>query len=178
VATADNIPDCKLGVAPVNVDRQVADTDQRFIAPKGMEVRMEFRKSGDNDLSYIVCRLKEDVVSYAFAPGHAWDKPSGNNFTSNDEKRWPIPYTMPESKLVASGVNQTQTVNVTVPLEGLAAAMDKVAAAIVAEKENDTVPFQWNRPVVVIVVVAIVVTVLVIALDAERGGKKGDGNTI
>lgn len=99
VASADDytIPDCRLGIAPVNVGRDThPNTEQYFDAPVGAEVRMEFRKPGDNKLSYVVCRFNALTPSWAIGPGIAWDVESGNNYTSNGN--WVIPYRLPASK--------------------------------------------------------------------------------
>jgi len=95
VAFANEIPDCRLGVAPVNVDREAQPGDQKFTAPKGAVVRMEFRKEGQQRLSYVRCKFAADTESYAVAPGLAWDIPSGNDFRAEN---WTIPYEMSEGR--------------------------------------------------------------------------------
>ncbi len=92
---ANDIPDCRLGVAPVNINRAPAPGDQKFTALKGAVVRMEFRSPGQQRLTYVRCRLEADTESYAVGPGLAWDVPSGNDFRAEG---WTIPYVPPKGE--------------------------------------------------------------------------------
>ncbi len=86
-------PDCRLGRAPVNTKRVPAPGEQRFIAPKGAIVHMEFRTPGQQRLTDVRCKFAEDTESYAMSPSRAWDVPSGNDFTPEG---WAIVYKFPE----------------------------------------------------------------------------------